>query len=57
MLIKNKVYCPNHWEIPEVIKKNYQRDIYNMELSLICDQRYCEKDVERYINLIKYEEL
>lgn len=52
-LIKNKVYCPNHWNIPEQIGKIDEKDIYEKELSLVCDQRYEKKDITGYINLIK----
>jgi dTDP-4-amino-4,6-dideoxygalactose transaminase len=52
-LIKNKVYCPNHWPIPEIVKENKMKEIYNKELSLICDQRYNEKQIEEYITLIR----
>lgn len=56
-LIENKVYCPNHWGIPEKIEKENQKKIYNMELSLICDQRYEKKDIKMYMDLIKHKEL
>lgn len=51
-LIDNEIYCPTHWKIPEQIKKDKEQKIYNMELSLICDQRYKEEDIEGYIKLI-----
>lgn len=53
-LIDNKVFCPVHWqspddfEVPETAKKFSQH-----ELSIVCDQRYCVKDMNRIINLIK----
>ncbi len=56
-LIDNEVYCPNHWKIPKQIENNREQEIYKMELSLICDQRYEEDEIERYINLIMQEEL
>lgn len=40
-LIKNGMYCPIHW--PEVMGAN--SGIRENELSLICDQRYIEKDM------------
>ena len=49
-LIKNKIYCPVHWGN----FANFNNDIYNVELSLICDQRYSTEDIEKYIfKLIK----
>ncbi len=47
-LIKNEIYCPIHWPKPEGCKSN----IYNMELSLICDQRYGVKDMKRIVKII-----
>lgn len=40
-LIKNGMYCPVHW--PEVMGTS--AGIREQELSLICDQRYIEKDM------------
>lgn len=40
-LIENAMYCPIHW--PEVMGAN--AGIRENELSLICDQRYTEKDM------------
>ena len=54
ILIENNIYCPNHWKIPKQIENNTQKNIYNIELSLICDQRYDNIDIESYINAIKY---
>lgn len=50
-LIENQIYCPNHWNIPNIIKKDKQKDIYNREISLICDQRY---NTDEIINYLKY---
>ena len=48
-LIENQVYCPVHWP-----KHNGMvDDIYDNELSLICDQRYSEEDMDRIIELVK----
>lgn len=52
-LIKNNIYCPTHWGIPEIIRKREQHDIYGRELSLICDQRYNIDDIQKYIKFIK----
>lgn len=49
-LIKNDIYCPVHWPKPE---ETPQSDLYDCELSLICDQRYTETDMERIVNVIK----
>lgn len=53
-LAKNKIYCPKHWPITEYhMLSDKTRDIYNKEISLICDQRYSETDMRRMIELIK----
>ena len=48
-LTKNEIYCPIHWPKPEGCESN----IYNNELSLICDQRYGIKDMERIVSTLK----
>lgn len=55
IFIENQIYCPNHWEIPELITNEKQREIYNRELSLICDQRYTIEDIKKYLNYINLE--
>lgn len=48
-LTKNEIYCPVHWPKPEGCESN----IYNQELSLICDQRYGIEDMERIVSTLK----
>src|SRR5690606_9921762 len=48
-LIENNVYCPVHW--PE--NTGSRLGICKSELSLICDQRYNEKDMEYILFLIE----
>ncbi len=48
-LTKNEIYCPIHWPKPEGCKSN----IYDIELSLICDQRYGIEDMERIVSVIR----
>ena len=49
-LIDNNIYMPVHW--PNSL--NLKNEIYDKELSLVCDQRYDKNDIEEYINkLIK----
>lgn len=45
-LILNDVYLPVHW--PNDV--NSDNEIYDTELSLICDQRYSEDDIKKYIS-------
>lgn len=44
-MIENNIYLPVHWP-----NDNLDNDIYNIELSLINDQRYNKNDVENYID-------
>lgn len=39
-LIKRNIYCPVHWPKPSNLSENVNSDIYDLELSLINDQRY-----------------
>ncbi|MDK6864082.1 hypothetical protein [Nosocomiicoccus ampullae] len=46
-LRQRNIYSPIHWPLPKSLNEssdNYN-DIYKTELSLICDQRYCEIDM------------
>lgn len=47
-LTSNKIYCPVHWPKPDGVESN----IYNMELSLICDQRYGTEDMESIVSVL-----
>ena len=47
-LIKNEIYCPIHWP-SELGGAN---KLYDGELSLVCDQRYCAEDIKRQMTLI-----
>lgn len=54
-LIERDIYLPVHWPLSEFhngISKRAQR-VYEEELSLVCDQRYNEEDMERMVNTIK----
>ena len=48
-LTKNEIYCPVHWPKPEGCESN----IYDHELSLICDQRYGIKDMKRIVSVLE----
>ena len=49
-LIDNSIFCPIHWQRPTLIRNN--NILYTSELSLVCDQRYTEKEIEKYIKLM-----
>lgn len=46
-LIKHGIYCPVHWPLSNyhMAMANKEKRIYEDELSLICDQRYDEDDM------------
>ena len=48
-LIHERIYCPSHWPKPS-IKENH--NLYDTELSLVCDQRYDIEDMNRIIECI-----
>ena len=47
-LIDRGIYCPVHW--PEVMGADV--GVRNNELSLICDQRYSEGDMQAIVDAI-----
>lgn len=48
-LTENAIYCPIHWPKPNA---DCVSNLYEMELSLVCDQRYDENDMQRIIEII-----
>lgn len=48
MLIENNIYCPIHWNKP----KGCHSNLYELELSLVCDQRYDENDMKRIVSVL-----
>ena len=52
-LIKNDIYCPIHWPVSTYHKLTEKEQfIYDNELSLVCDQRYTETDMNRIVETI-----
>lgn len=53
-LIQQDIYCPIHWPLSEIHVglSDRAKQIYQSELSLVCDQRYTEKDMNRTIEAI-----
>lgn len=53
-LIKNYIYPPIHWNIKDIVPKNfiYEHDLSKRILSLPIDQRYNPKDLDRVISLL-----
>lgn len=52
-LINEQIYCPVHWPIPGDITLNKKNEmLYKSEISIICDQRYSENDMNKIIDKI-----
>lgn len=50
-LIEEQIYCPIHW--PKSSYHEVFEELYDMELSLVCDQRYNSIDMKRMVQAIK----
>lgn len=48
-LIENKIYCPIHWPKPN---DRCESNLYDLEISLICDYRYNAFDMQRIISVL-----
>lgn len=55
-LIENNIYCPAHWPKPQQIPAGFAvNEIYDTELSVICDQRYGVEDMKKITKIINTE--
>lgn len=53
-LTAHAVYCPVHWPKPALIPDGMKaNELYDHELSLLCDQRYGLDDMHHIVNTIK----
>ena len=53
-LTNESIYCPVHWPKPSIIPSDMKvNDIYDRELSLICDQRYNIDDMQHIVEILK----
>lgn len=53
-LINHEIYCPIHWPVSKYHRLDERTGyIYQNELSLVCDQRYTEEDMNRMVETIK----
>lgn len=53
-LTAHAVYCPVHWPKPALIPDGMRaNELYDHELSLLCDQRYGLDDMHHIVNTIK----
>lgn len=55
-LINKDIYCPVHWPLSELHLglSDRAKEIYEKELSLVCDQRYGVDDMERFVREVMY---
>lgn len=51
-LISKEIYCPIHWPKPKQVNNDFASELYEKELSLVCDQRYTKEDMNRIVNAI-----
>lgn len=53
-LIQRDIYCPVHWPVSPYhkLQNGPVTELYDNELSLICDQRYTEQDMFRIVEVI-----
>lgn len=55
-LVENNIYCPVHWPKPQQIPEGFAvNEIYDTELSLICDQRYGLGEMKEITNIFNTE--
>lgn len=48
-LIDYEIYCPVHWPKPDI---KCVSNLYDIELSLVCDHRYKEEDMQRIVDVL-----
>lgn len=52
-LIQRNIYCPIHWPVSKYHELEGRTGaIYENELSLVCDQRYVEKDMDCIVDIV-----
>lgn len=54
LLIRNRIYPPIHWNLQNMIPKNYlyEHELNKKILSIPIDQRYDDKDMSRAVNIL-----
>ncbi len=54
-LIKSKIYCPIHWPVSRYHNLTEKaKELYDHEISLVCDQRYLQEDMEFLADRVVY---
>ena len=47
------IYCPKHWPLSEYQKPDGKsRELYDREISIVCDQRYTVSDMQRICDVL-----
>jgi len=54
-LIENGIYCPQHWPLTGYHRFSSEKalGLYEMELSLVCDQRYGDEEMRQFAEVLK----
>jgi len=51
-LAENRIYLPVHWPISSYHSISVASQIFEQEISIVCDQRYGIKDLEKMVSLL-----
>ena len=53
-LISQQIYCPVHWPLSSLHDNisDKAKEIYNSQLSFVCDQRYSDADMKKFVESI-----
>lgn len=46
-LIENKIFCAVHWPVPECIKDEKSKELFEKSISVPIDQRYGKEEIEK----------
>lgn len=53
-LIQHEIYCPVHWPVSKYHRIDERTEVlYMNELSLVCDQRYTEENMNKIVDTIR----
>ncbi len=55
-LIAQRIYCPVHWALPAAVAKDrfaHEHGVQDRVLTLVCDQRYGEADMDRTLEALR----
>lgn len=53
-LIEHQIYCPVHWPVSSIHRiTEKEQQLFQNEISLVCDQRYSEDDMYRIVHTVR----